>query len=56
MSTDPIVNEVRRTRERNAAKHDFNVKAILAAAKKRQNRSGRRIVSFVPRKTQKLSA
>jgi hypothetical protein len=55
MSRDPIVDEVRRARESEAAKHAFDVKAILSAAKKRQRRSGHRIVSFV-RKSQKLSA
>lgn len=47
MARDPIVEEVRRVREAEAAKHDFDVKAILAAAKRRQHRSGRRVVSFV---------
>lgn len=55
MSKDPIVDEVRRVRESEAAKHGFDVKAILSAAKKRQRRSGRKVVSFV-RKDQKLSA
>jgi hypothetical protein len=55
MSRDPIVDEVRRAREKEAAKHGFDVKAILAAAKKRQSRSGHRVVSFV-RKSQKLRA
>ena len=51
---DPIVNEVRRVREDEAAKYGFDIKAILAASKKRQRRSGHRVVSFVPKK--KLSA
>ncbi len=55
MSKDPIVEEVRRARESEAAKHGFDVKAILLAAKKRQRRSRHRIVSFV-RKNEKLSA
>ena len=55
MSKDPIVDEVRRTREREAAKHAFDVKAILAAAKKRQRRSGHRVVSSA-RKSQQSSA
>jgi hypothetical protein len=54
MSRDPIVDEVRRVRESQAAKYDFDVKRILAAAKRRQDRSGRKVVSFVPKK--KLSA
>ena len=54
MPKDPIVEEVRRVRENEAAKHGFDVKAILMAAKKRQRRSGRKVVSFVPKK--KLTA
>ena len=34
MSRDPIVDEVRRARETEAAKHGFDVKAILSAARK----------------------
>jgi hypothetical protein len=49
MFRDPIVDEVRRAREKEAAKHGFDVKRILSAAKKRQRRSGRRVVSFVRR-------
>ena len=55
MARDPIVDEIRRARERQASKHGFDVKAILAAAKKRQRLSARKIASFV-RKTQKLGA
>jgi hypothetical protein len=47
MSRDPIVDEVRLAREKEAAKHGFDVKRILSAAKKRQRRSGHRVVSFV---------
>ncbi len=54
MSKDPIVDEVRRARDAEASKHGFDVKAILAAAKKRQRRSGQKVVSFV-RKKQRLS-
>ena len=54
MPRDPIVDEVRRVWEEEAGKHGFDVKAILAASKKRQRRSGHKVVSFVPRK--KLSA
>ena len=39
MSRDPIVDEVRRARETEAAKHAFDIKAILAAAKRRPHRS-----------------
>jgi hypothetical protein len=55
MPKDPIVNEVRLIRENEAARHGFDIKAILAAAKKRQDRSKHRVVSLA-RKKQKLSA
>jgi len=51
MAEDYIVNEVRRLREEQAAKHGFDVKEILAAAKKRQRRSSRKVVPLVPKKT-----
>jgi hypothetical protein len=54
MARDPIVDEVRRVREDLAAKHGFDIKAILVASKKRQGRSKHRVVSFVSKK--KLSA
>ena len=54
MAKDPIVDEVRRVREDEAAKYGFDVKAILAASKRRQRRSRRKVVSFVQKK--KLSA
>jgi hypothetical protein len=54
MANDPVVDEVRRVRQQQSAKHAFDVKAILAAAKKRQRRSRRKIVQLAPKK--KLSA
>jgi len=39
MPKDPIVDEVRCVREAEAARHGFDVRAILAGAKKRQRRS-----------------
>jgi hypothetical protein len=50
MAKDPIVDEVRRVREGEAAKHGFDVRAILAASKRRQRRSRNKVVSFVARK------
>ena len=50
MWKDEIVEEVRRIREENAAKFDHNLKAILDDARKRQRLSGRKVVSFAPRK------
>jgi len=50
MQKDPIVEEVRRIREKQAAEHRFDVKAILAASKKRQDRSGRPVASLATKK------
>jgi len=51
MAKDPIVDEVRRIREEQAARYSFDLKAILDAAKKRQRRSRRKVVSFPPKRT-----
>jgi hypothetical protein len=50
MWKDEIVEEVRRIREENAAKFDHDIDAIVADARRRQQESGRKIVSFPPRK------
>jgi len=50
MANDHIVDDVRRLREKQAARHGFDVIAILDAAKKRQRRSKRIVVSLAPRK------
>jgi hypothetical protein len=47
MDRDYIVEEVRRIREEQAAKCDFDIQRILSAAKKRQKKSGFKMVSFV---------
>lgn len=47
---DPIVEEVRRARERLAARYGYDVKRIAAAASRRQKRSGRKVVSLVAKK------
>ncbi len=52
MWKDEIVEEVRGAREAQAARRDFNLKAILADARKRQKDSGHRVVSFVPKPKQ----
>ena len=54
MTKDYIVDEVRRIREEQAEKYAFDIKAIIAAAKKRQLRSERRIVTYVPKKTREI--
>ncbi len=46
MMKDEIVEQVRKAREEQAAKLNFDLKAILADARKRQKDSGHRLMSF----------
>jgi len=46
MWKDPIVEEVRRAREELASKLNFDIKAIVEDAQRRQAKSRHRIVSF----------
>jgi len=46
MIKDAVVNQVRQAREQSAAKFDYDLKAIVADARKRQKRSGHRVVSL----------
>lgn len=46
MWEDPIVAEVHRTRKELAEKFDFDVKAIVADIRKRQDALGSRLVSL----------
>jgi len=46
MIKDEIVNQVRQARERHAAKFNYDLKAIVADARKRQKDSGHQVVSF----------
>ncbi|MGH9948144.1 MAG: hypothetical protein ACRD6X_13220 [Pyrinomonadaceae bacterium] len=55
MWKDEIVEEVRRIREENAAKFNHDIDAIVADARKRQQESGRKTVSFPPRKPEAVS-
>lgn len=47
---DTIVEEVRQIREKYAAKFKFDLKAIIDDAKRRQWRSGLKVVSFAKAK------
>ena len=52
MWKDPIVDEVRKLRQEHAAKLNYDIKAIVEEARKRQQKSKRRVVSFVSKKRQ----
>ena len=49
MMKDEVVDQVRAVREKNAAKFNYDLKAIAAGARKRQKNSGHPVVSFAPR-------
>ncbi|MCL0065335.1 hypothetical protein M1N79_00375 [Dehalococcoidia bacterium] len=46
MSKDTIVQEVREIREANAEKFNYNIKNIVEDARRRQEISNHRVVSF----------
>ena len=50
MPKDYIVDEVRRIREELASRHNFDIKAILDAARESQRKSRRKVVSFVKKR------
>jgi hypothetical protein len=46
MLDDPIVAEVRRTRDKLAARFDYDLDAIVRNARKRERTSGHRVVDL----------
>ena len=50
MWKDEVVEEIRKIREQQAAKWNFDLKAILADARERQKHSGHRVVSFAKKR------
>ncbi|MCY3789641.1 MAG: hypothetical protein OXH63_12725 [Gemmatimonadetes bacterium] len=49
MNHDDIIKEVRTIRKQLAAQHDYDVRALFAAAKERQQESERKVVKLVPK-------
>ena len=47
---DPIVEEVRRIRDAHAARFNYDLDAIFRDIKEQEKKSGRKFVSFPPRK------
>lgn len=50
MWKDPIVQEIRKIREANAVKFNYDIKTIIKEAQKRQKESNHRVVSFIIKK------
>ena len=53
MWKDPIVEETRKLREQYANQHNHDVDAIFEDIQRRQANSGKKVVSFLPRKRTK---
>ena len=49
MTKDEIVDQVRQVRERQAARFNYDLKAIAADVRKRQGNSGHPVVSLAPK-------
>ena len=49
MNHDDIIKEVRTIRDQLVAQHSYNVRALFAAAKERQQESERKVVKLVPK-------
>lgn len=43
---DPIIDEIRRHRKETAEEFDYDLRAIIADARKRQKTRGKKVVSF----------
>lgn len=50
MWKDPIVEEVRKVRQKHAAKFNNDIDAILADLRQQETKSGRKLVSLKPKK------
>ncbi len=46
MTKDPIIDEIRRHRQEIAKQFDYDLRAIIADARKRQKMGGKKVVSL----------
>jgi len=56
MFKDPIVEEVRATRQRHSARFNHDLNAIVADIRQRQQRMDRPIVSLAPKRLMKKAS
>ena len=56
MWRDEIVEEIRRIRREQAARFNYDIAAIVADAKRRQDEGGREVVSFSQQRRQMAQA
>ena len=52
MSSDPIVDEIKRLRQEYASRFNFDLKAIVADVQSRQTEGNRQVVRRPPRRPQ----
>jgi hypothetical protein len=55
MWTDPIVEEIHKIRQEHAAKFGYDLRAIVRDYQRRQELSGKKIVSFIKTKEQETA-
>jgi hypothetical protein len=53
---DPIVDEVRKVRDAHAARFNYDLDAIFRDIKEQEKKSGRKFVSFMPRRVESSRA
>ena len=53
MWKDPVIEETRKLREQYASKHNYDIDAIFKDIQECQNKTGKKLVSFSPRKPAK---
>lgn len=53
---DPIVDEIRHIRDAHAARFNYDLDAIFRDIKEQEKKSGRKFVSFPPRRAEPIQA
>ncbi len=55
MIDDPIVAEVRKARDEYARRFDYDLDAICKDLQEKQSQSGRKVVSFLPKRPKRAT-
>jgi len=53
--TDPLIKEIRRLKEANAAKYGFDIRVMAEDMRRREKLSGRKVVTLPPRRPPKAA-
>jgi len=54
MAKDPIIDEIRCHRQEIAEQFDYDLRAIIADARKRQKIRGKKVVSLAPKRGKRM--